>query len=120
VIYDAGCGLCSRSVVVLSRLDVLKRLRFADVDSGWAWLSRELPALDRDTCLAEMHVITSTGRILAGYDAFRAIAWVLPFGWLTLPLLYLPGVPQVGRRAYRFIATHRTTTTCAVPVRPAS
>jgi len=112
VLYDGGCGLCTRSVAILSRLDVLRRLRFADIDRDWAWLSREYPMLDHDACLADVHVITTGRAVLAGFDAYRSIGWVIPLGWLMLPFLYVPGVPQVGRRVYRYIAANRTTTTC--------
>jgi predicted DCC family thiol-disulfide oxidoreductase YuxK len=116
VVYDGGCGVCSRSALVLARLDVLKRLRFADVDSDWSWLSREYPRIGRDACLAEMHVVTSKGNLVAGFDAYRSLARSLPLAWLLLPLMYVPGVPQLGRRVYRAIAARRrTTTTCAVP-----
>jgi hypothetical protein len=37
---------------------------------------------------------------LAGYDAFRRLAWVLPAAWILLPLLYAPGVPSLGRRLH--------------------
>jgi predicted DCC family thiol-disulfide oxidoreductase YuxK len=102
--------------VVLARLDVLKRLRFADIGADWTWLAREYPRLSRDACLAGMHVITSGGRVLAGFDAYRSLAAALPLAWVVVPLLYLPGVPQIGRRVYRAIASRRGTTTCAVPV----
>jgi predicted DCC family thiol-disulfide oxidoreductase YuxK len=115
VLYDGGCGVCSRSVVVIARLDVLKRLRFADVVADWPWLSREYPKLRRDACLREMHVVTSDGRLLAGFDAYRSLAISLPLAWPLLPLMYIPGVPQLGRRSYRAIAARRNTTTCAIP-----
>jgi hypothetical protein len=33
-----------------------------------------------------------------GFAAYRSIAWVLPIASPALPILYLPGVPAVGRR----------------------
>ena len=33
VLYDGGCGLCSRTVVWLRRLDLRRRLRFVDFDA---------------------------------------------------------------------------------------
>lgn len=123
VLFDGGCRTCSRAVIALARLDVLGRLRYADVNTDWPFLVAAFPSLDADACLADMHVIVNpTGEqrhgpvtVLAGFDAYRAIARVLPLGWPAVPLLYLPGIPAIGRRVYRFIATHRTTTTCLVP-----
>jgi predicted DCC family thiol-disulfide oxidoreductase YuxK len=115
VVYDGGCGLCSRSAAVLSRVDWLKKLSFADVTADWERLCRDHPTLSRDACLAEMHVVTGSGRIVAGFDGCRALAAVLPLGWLFLPFLHFPGVAPVGRRLYRALAARRKTTTCMVP-----
>jgi predicted DCC family thiol-disulfide oxidoreductase YuxK len=112
VLYDGGCGMCARSVTFLLQVDTLRRLRFADIDVDWHWLSTDYPTLDHDACLAEMHVITNDGRIHSGFDAFRSIVWVVPLAWFVLPFLYIPGIPQMGRRIYRSIAANRTTDTC--------
>jgi predicted DCC family thiol-disulfide oxidoreductase YuxK len=118
VLYDGGCGLCRKTVVVLSRLDLLHRIRAVDVVGDWERLSVTFPLLVRDACLTEMHVITGDGRVNTGFDAYRALAWVLPVGWVLLPILYAPGVGALGRRVYRLVASHRTTTSCALPVSP--
>jgi hypothetical protein len=41
----------------------------------------------------------------AGFDAFRRLVWVLPAGWPTIPLLYVPGVKWLGRQVYAAIST---------------
>ena len=118
VIYDGGCGFCSRSIVVLQRIDLFHSLRFADIATEWEWLVSSYPDLDRDACLTEMHVITRRGEIHRGFDAYRSLAWVLFFGWPLLPFLYVPGVPVLGRRMYQSVAMRRSTTTCALPRHP--
>ena len=123
VLYDGGCGTCSRAAIILSRLDGLGRLRYADVTSDWSILSSIYPQLDRDACLADMHVIVNPGAdprwggvsVVAGFDAYRSMAWVVPLGWFALPFAYVPGVAWIGRRGYRLFASHRTTTSCPVP-----
>ena len=107
VLYDASCVLCSRSAVVLARLDILRRIRFADQASAWPWLAGEFPSLDRLACNAEFHVVTGDGRVFGGFDACRAIASVLPVGWLVCPLMSVPPVPKFGRRWYRALAATR-------------
>lgn len=116
VIYDGGCLPCSRAVVVLTRLDLLHRLRFADAASEWGALSARIPGLSSDVCLTEMLAVTPRGELRGGFEAWRSLAWVLPAGWPVLPLLYLPGVPAIGRRVYASVASHRSTTTCALRV----
>ena len=113
VVFDGACGFCSRSAVVVRRLDLGRRLRFVDANADWPSLAAAYPSLDADACLAEMHVVDGAGpaaRITAGFYAFRRLAWVLPIAWPLVPLLYVPGVPAIGRRVYRFIALHRSTT----------
>ena len=115
VLYDGGCGLCTGSLAVLTRLDLLDRLRFSDIATDWSRLSARYPEIDRDACLSDMHVIDQRGRVFRGFDAYRSMAWSVPLGWVLLPLLYLPGVPQLGRSMYRAVASRRTTTTCQLP-----
>lgn len=116
VLYDGSCGVCSRSIVMLARFDVLRRIRFADFASEWSWLSADFPSLSRDACDAQMHVVTGDGRVYAGFDAVRALAWVLPIGWLAIPFLYIPPVPESGRRLYRSLAANRHAAACRLVV----
>jgi predicted DCC family thiol-disulfide oxidoreductase YuxK len=114
VLYDGGCGLCSRTVIWLRRLDLRRRLRFVDFDCEWDRLSTMYPSLDRDACAEAMHVIDPRGRTTAGFDAFRTIARVVPPFWPILPFLYVPGIPPIGRRVYAYVARHRSTQ-CVLP-----
>lgn len=112
IIFDGSCGLCRPVVAVLRRLDVRRVVEFLDLHSDWPIIQRRFPALSRDACLTEMHGIDPRGRVFTGFDTYRALAWMLPAGWLVLPLLYLPGVRWTGRRAFRAIADHRHDTVC--------
>ena len=116
VLYDGACGLCSGSVAVLGRLDLRGRLVFANIAAQWDRVSAEYPDLDYGACLTDMHVVSAGGTVQRGFDAYRSMAWVLPAGWVLLPLLYVPGVPAAGRRLYRAVASHRSSTACALPV----
>lgn len=114
VLFDGGCGLCNRTVRWLRWADVRERLRFSDIGAEWDRLSREHPSLDPDACLAEMHVVAPDGSVTAGFDGFRALSHVVPAMWPAMPFLYVPGVPLLGRRVYRYVARHRSTT-CRLP-----
>ena len=72
------------------------------------------PILDRDACLAAMHVIAPNGSITAGFDGFRTIARAVAPLWLTVPFLYPARRRTGGRRIYRYVAVHRRTT-CSLP-----
>jgi len=55
-----------------------------------------------------MHVLSPDRRAThAGFYAFRWMAWRLPLTMLAAPLLYLPGVPWLGRRVYHWVARNR-------------
>jgi predicted DCC family thiol-disulfide oxidoreductase YuxK len=118
VFYDGACGLCRPTVAVLRRLDLRHRVEFLDVHRDWPAIHERFPQLSREACLTDMHAIDSTGRMFAGFETYRALAHVLPLGWVVLPFLYVPPVPWLGRRVYREIADRRHPAACAVPVRP--
>lgn len=114
VLYDGGCGLCQRTVAWLRWADVSRRLTFSDIDRDWDRLVRQHPALDVDACREAMHVLAPDGSISAGFDGFRTLARVVPGLWPVWPILYVPGMPFVGRRVYAYVARHRSTS-CKLP-----
>ncbi len=105
VLYDAACHLCRRSMFVLLLLDHLHRLRavnFRDTVLRKKY-APDIALIDLDR---SMHIKMPKGNY-AGFDAFRALSWHLPFFWPLAPFLYIPGIPQIGRRMYAFIAENR-------------
>jgi predicted DCC family thiol-disulfide oxidoreductase YuxK len=123
VLYDGECPLCQRSVAILKRLDWLGRLRFQDARDREHLPASEVP-LDPERLLVEMHLLTpDRKRVYAGFAAFRWIAGRLPLLSAIVPLLYLPGVPWLGQKVYRWVARNRFDLVpchdgqCAVPPR---
>lgn len=106
VLFDGLCPLCQKIVTRLRRFDWRGRLHFQDARDV-PNLPRTHPPLDPVKLLDEMHLVTPSGVIYAGYAAFRWMAWRIPLLWPLAPLLYLPGVPWVGRRAYLWVARRR-------------
>ncbi|OGJ70236.1 hypothetical protein A3G69_02135 [Candidatus Peribacteria bacterium RIFCSPLOWO2_12_FULL_53_10] len=105
VLYDAACRLCRRSMFVLLMLDHLHHVRAVNFRDPK--LRKEhapdiaLKDLDRS-----MHITMSSGNF-SGFDAFRKLTWHLPTLWPLIPLLYLPGIPPIGRFVYARIAASR-------------
>jgi predicted DCC family thiol-disulfide oxidoreductase YuxK len=64
-------------------------------------------AVTRERCLQEMVLIEPGGRVSGGFYAFRRVAHHVPLLGLLVPVLYLPGVPWLGVRIYRWVAEHR-------------
>lgn len=106
VLYDGQCRLCQKSVRLLQRLDWFHRLAYQDARAETNWPVTE-PPLQFEQLMSEMHVVTPRGRVHRGFMAFRWIAWRLPLVAFVAPLLYVPGVPALGRRVYRWVARNR-------------
>jgi predicted DCC family thiol-disulfide oxidoreductase YuxK len=114
VLYDGGCAMCRRMLGLLRYLDVFGVMVPYDVTNDWARVQQQFPQLDATSCQRDMHVVTGSGQIYAGYDAWRSLAWALPLVWVLLPLLYLPPVRWAGWKIYRQIADNRCTNGCAI------
>jgi predicted DCC family thiol-disulfide oxidoreductase YuxK len=107
VLYDGSCPLCKKSVAILKRLDWLKRLTYQDARDLEHLPESSIP-LEPERLLQEMHIVTpNRKRVHAGFRAFRWMAGRLPVFWALWPLLFIPGVPWIGQRLYRWIARHR-------------
>jgi predicted DCC family thiol-disulfide oxidoreductase YuxK len=107
ILYDGQCALCCKSVALLRRLDWLNVLTYVNVRDPDQLAACDLP-VEPARLLEEMHLLTPRRRqLLHGFYAFRWMAWRLPPLWLLAPLLYLPGVPSLGQRAYLWVARNR-------------
>lgn len=118
IIYDGGCGMCSHAAAVIAGLDWSQQIRFHDL-TEWQAVAKAFPHLDQAACILDMHSIEHGGRTDVGYASYQRIAWrlplIMPFAWL----LYLPPVPQIGRRIYRRVADGRQSTSCGLSSSPA-
>jgi predicted DCC family thiol-disulfide oxidoreductase YuxK len=112
LVYDGHCNFCRSSLLVVQFLDIFRLVTFLDVHRpDELRLAPEVRAEDVDLAAV---AVNRNGRQFPGFDAFRALAWRLPATWLLAPFLYLPGVPWIGRRVYRWIAANRS----RMPVAP--
>lgn len=107
VLYDGTCPLCQRSVRVLKKLDWFGQLHYQDCRDTANLPPCDVP-LTLSRMLEEMHVVTPDRKhAYAGFAAFRWMAWRIPATVWLAPLLYLPGVPWLGHKAYLWVAKHR-------------
>jgi predicted DCC family thiol-disulfide oxidoreductase YuxK len=105
VVYDGQCAFCRHQV---------DRLRRWDRAGRFEYLARQTPGIeDRFPALAEgdfntgMRLITRDGGILIGADAVHRIVQQLP-RWKYAAWLYrVPGLHQLARLAYAWVAAHR-------------
>jgi predicted DCC family thiol-disulfide oxidoreductase YuxK len=106
LLYDGQCGFCVASVTRLRILDLFGWLDPLDLHTQ-PNLSRLHPALTPERCRSEMVLVEPNGRVSGGFDAFARLTLALPLLWWAAPVARLPGVPWVGRRVYRWVASHR-------------
>ncbi len=114
VLYDGACGLCQRAMFWVSLCDWLKRTEQTDFrkEDERMKVASDIPLADLDKSMHIRFAKTARNPILGnytlkGFDAFRHLSWHLPPSSLFAPLLYLPGVPFVGRKIYARIAARR-------------
>ena len=101
VYYDESCAFCQ----ALRRR--LTRLQRKGTTVEWRHFE-DAPAcgLDGHDCSDSMKVKMPDGRLLEGFYAARYLMGVTRLRWLK-PILFVPGVPWVGRRVYAWVARNR-------------
>lgn len=103
VIYDSDCGICFQLCRLLKRLDPFERLTFVGNDETARVPDTIDPALLDRTVV----VVLPDGSIAIEERAVFEIGRALPFGILGVWWLAVPGLSALGRRLYRWVATHR-------------
>lgn len=106
VLFDGHCGLCLRSTYTLESFDwlnILTLVDFRNVQNRKTFA----PDITETTLDKAMHIKLPNGSYKTGFDAFRYMAGKLPPLWPFYPLLWIPGIPTVGRMVYAYIADGR-------------
>lgn len=106
VYYDEGCGPCTTVAVWLDRLNWFGWVQFAPAATFPSGQGEEY---------VDIHGVHDAGAIYRGYSTYQQIAWRIPLLWILAPLLYVPPIPQIGRRIYRRVADARA---CQVDTTP--
>lgn len=104
IFYDATCGLCS---------DGYRRFGPMTERRGFKWVPlqdqrvRDFLGLEGDELPDEIKLLTTSGRLLGGVDAFAYVAkyvwWGKPF-WL---MTRVPGIHWLCVQVYKLIARNR-------------
>ena len=105
VLYDADCGLCSRTAQALRLLDSRRRLRLLPLQLAASELGAAAPSLD--AMKARLHTGTAGGGWSTGGEAALRIARAIP---VLSPLAVVGSLPLLNRLVepgYVLIASHR-------------
>lgn len=104
VYFDTACPRCLRVRSVLQALDLFGRMEPLDARTA------EPPAgTDRAALLEDMVLVTPSGTVLRGFDAYRWLLPRMPAAAWSAPLWYFPGAARIGRALYRRVANGRST-----------
>ena len=105
VLYDADCGLCSRTAQALRLLDIRRRLRVIPLQNAEAELGAAAPALAAMT--ATLHAgVPGRGWSTGGEAALR-IARAIPALRSLAVVGSLPFLNRLVEPGYQLLASHR-------------
>jgi predicted DCC family thiol-disulfide oxidoreductase YuxK len=111
VLYDGDCGFCKWLLAGLLVWDRAVRLRpIALQRPEAADLLADLPLAER---MASWHLVSPTGARYSGGVAVSELLGLLPHG--HAPAAAVARFPGLTERGYRWVATHRTRLSKAVP-----
>jgi predicted DCC family thiol-disulfide oxidoreductase YuxK len=89
VFYDGSCPLCAREIGFYRRRVGADAISWVDVSK--MTVAELAPGLSKTRALARFHVLTPTGDVLSGAEAFARIWVSLPgFRWLGLTYRFRP------------------------------
>lgn len=112
VVYDGQCAFCSRQIERIRRRD--RTDRFEYVPRQTEGLDRRFPGLAKSDFETGLRLIDLDGAIHVGADAvYRIFRLLRPWKWVAW-LYRVPGLTQLARTIYAWIAAnrHRLGTTC--------
>lgn len=102
--YDGACGICSREVRALRRLDGGGRLVFVDIaEEGF---DASVVGVPWERLNARIHARLPDGTIAEGVEVFRHVYTAVGFSRLVA-LTRLPGVRQALDVSYHWFARNR-------------
>ncbi len=105
LVYDGTCRFCRSQIDFIRRSDRENSFTFVPAQSP-DLLSR-FPVLKREELASGLRLIDAGGTVFRGADAVHEIARRLT-GWRRLAWLYrVPGLRQIFRAVYRWIAARR-------------
>ncbi len=115
ILYDAGCGICSRAVPSWARS--LAKAGFGTRPLQDPWV-RERLGLDDEALVRDIRLLFADGRHVAGADVYREVFRRRAHTYPLFLLSVVPGVRQLVDLSYRAFARHRHEVSRACGIEP--
>jgi predicted DCC family thiol-disulfide oxidoreductase YuxK len=113
--FDAECKFCTRIARWLAPIMQRRGMALAPLQDPRV---SALLGMSRDELMREMRFVLSDGSQFGGADAAVALAheiwWAHPLIWLSK----IPGMMEVLRKGYRWVAASRSCAAVSCPVEP--
>jgi predicted DCC family thiol-disulfide oxidoreductase YuxK len=115
--FDAECGFCIKIARWIAPILHRRGIQLAPLQDPRVGA---LLGMTREELLFEMRYLSSDRTHFGGADAVVAVAreiwWARPLGWISR----IPGMMEVLRKAYRWVAGKRSCAAAACPATRAS
>ena len=104
-LYDGGCPLCLRETNFLKNRDILKQIKFVDINNEDynPFLFNEISYVE---AMSNLHGILEDGKVIKGLDVLAYSYELIGFGWVYYPLK-IKIFSSVLRLLYRYWAKNR-------------
>jgi predicted DCC family thiol-disulfide oxidoreductase YuxK len=104
ILYDGGCGFCFRWVHFWKKAVEPRGFALKDLQSAYADGSLQL---SRANLLDDIRVLTSSGKLESGADAYLCVARRIWWAWPFYAIFSLPGFNWMLWRGYRWFNRNR-------------
>jgi predicted DCC family thiol-disulfide oxidoreductase YuxK len=113
VLYDGGCGFCSRWTLFWK--STLLRHGFTIARLQEPWVAEQLHR-NIDELLNDIRLLTPDGQLISGEDVYLYVARKIWWAWPFYAIFSLPGFNRLMHAGYRWFARnrHRVSATCGL------
>lgn len=109
--YDSECPLCIRTKIIISHLDWFNKIEFKTVQFD-SQDNTYIKHIEFNELLDNIYSVDSNGKVYSGVDTYIQVMRRIFYLFPVALLLKIPGIYQIAKKCYSFIATNRTTERC--------
>ena len=109
--YDSECPLCIRTKIVITHLDWFNKIGFKTVQFDAAE-NQYLKNIEQTVLLDDIYSVDTKGKIYSGVNTYIQVLKRIFYLFPLAILLQLPGMYQIAKKIYRYVAKNRSTERC--------
>lgn len=109
--YDSECPLCIRTKIIITHLDWFNNIAFKTVQLD-AEQNQYLKNIERTALLDDIYSVDAKGKIYSGVNTYIQVLKRIFYLFPLAMVLQLPGIYQIAKKVYAYIAKNRLTERC--------